>query len=296
MGGTLATVGMFDGLHSGHRFLLDFICREAKAEGLSTTVVTFANHPLSVVRPHDTPRLLSSPDEKKQLLTGAGIDNVVMLKFTPELRNMTAHQFIEMLRDNYGITHLAMGFNNSFGNDRSLTFDDFHRIGQEAGVKIIAMPEYRDHGHRVSSSVVRRLVSAGDINSVTTMLGRRYSLTGEVVHGRRVGHTIGFPTANINPSFPLKIIPANGVYTAITNIDGKTYRAMVNIGMRPTFESETPSMSIEAHIDGLDRELYGSTITLEFTSRLRNEMKFNSVDELKSQLSVDLKALRAIPF
>lgn len=126
----LATVGMFDGLHAGHRFLLDFICREAKKEGLTTKVITFANHPLSVVRPADAPRLISSPDEKKQLLLEAGIDDVVMLHFTSALRNMTARQFIGMLRDDYGVTHLAMGFNNSFGNDRTLKFDDFQKIGK----------------------------------------------------------------------------------------------------------------------------------------------------------------------
>lgn len=294
MGGILATVGMFDGFHSGHRFLLDFICREAKAEGLSTTVVTFANHPLSVVRPDDTPRLLSTPDEKKQLLLDAGIDNVVMLKFTPELRNMTARQFIKMLRDKYGVTHLAMGFNNSFGNDRTLTFDDFSLIGQEAGVKIIALPEYKDHGLKVSSSVVRRLIAGGDITTASKLLGRRVSLSGKVVHGRSIGHTIGFPTANIEPYNNEKIIPGNGVYAAVTRINGKIYRTMVNIGLRPTFKPEDPCIFIEAHIDGFDGNLYDSTITVEFTGRLRDEMKFKSVDELKNQLHKDLDNLRLI--
>lgn len=294
--GILATVGMFDGLHAGHRFLLDFICSEAKKEGLTTKVITFANHPLSIVRPADAPRLLSSPDEKRQLLRAAGVDEVVMLQFTPELRSMSARQFIEMLRDDYGVTHLAMGFNNSFGNDRTLTFDDFKQIGHDAGVRIIAMPEYKDHGQKVSSSVVRRLIGSGDISTAARMLGRPVSLTGSVVHGRSIGHTIGFPTANIEPDFPDKIIPAKGVYAAVTDIDGKRYRAMVNIGMRPTFKPDDSRVFIEAHIDGFDGDLYDSIITVKFISRLRDELKFDSVDQLKNQLHKDLANLRSIQF
>ena len=291
----LATVGMFDGVHAGHRFLLDFIRQEAKKRNISTEVITFTNHPLSIVRPEVAPKLLSSPDQKRELIANEGIDKIVILDFTPELRNLTARQFIELLRDKFGVTHLAMGFNNSFGNDRTLKFEDFKRIGKETGIEIIQTPEYTDNNNKVSSSVIRRLINDGDVASASKLLGRSFSLTGKVIHGHNVGHTIGFPTANLAPEFPQQIIPAKGVYAGTVNIDGTTYKTMVNIGVRPTFDSQDQTLSIEAYIDNYSGNLYDKTITINFTDRLRDEMKFNSIDQLKQQLSTDLQNLRQIP-
>ena len=293
--GVLATVGMFDGVHAGHRFLLDFISQEAARRNLSTQVITFTNHPLSIVRPESAPKLLSSPEQNLDLILSNGIDDIVMLDFTPELQNLSAQQFIKLLRDNFGVTHLAMGFNNSFGNDRSLKFEDFQKIGKEAGIEIIPTPEYTDNNNKVSSSVIRRLINDGDVASASKLLGRKFSLTGKVVHGRNVGHTIGFPTANLAPEFPQQIIPAKGVYAGTVNIDGTTYKTMVNIGVRPTFDSQDQTLSIEAYIDRFNGNLYDKTITINFTDRLRDEMKFNSIDQLKQQLSTDLQNLRQIP-
>ena len=293
--GVLATVGMFDGVHAGHRFLLDFISQEAARRNLSTQVITFTNHPLSIVRPESAPKLLSSPEQKLDLILSNGIDDIVMLDFTPELQNLSAQQFIKLLRDNFGVTHLAMGFNNSFGNDRSLKFEDFQKIGKEAGIEIIQTPEYTDNNNKVSSSVIRRLINDGDVASASKLLGRKFSLTGKVVHGRNVGHTIGFPTANLAPEFPQQIIPAKGVYAGTVNIYGTTYKTMVNIGVRPTFDSQDQTLSIEAYIDRFNGNLYDKTITINFTDRLRDEMKFNSIDQLKQQLSTDLQNLRQIP-
>ena len=292
--GVLATVGMFDGVHAGHRFLLDFISQEAARRNLSTQVITFTNHPLSIVRPEAAPKLLSSPEQKLDLILSNGIDDIVMLDFTPELQNLSAQQFIKLLRDNFGVTHLAMGFNNSFGNDRSLKFEDFQKIGKEAGIEIIQTPEYTDNNNKVSSSVIRRLINDGDVASASKLLGRKFSLTGKVVHGRNVGHTIGFPTANLAPEFPQQIIPAKGVYAGTVNIDGTTYKTMVNIGVRPTFDSQDQTISIEAYIDRFNGNLYDKTITINFTDRLRDEMKFESVDQLKQQLSTDLQNLMQI--
>ena len=290
--GVLATVGMFDGVHAGHRFLLDFISQEAARRNLSTQVITFTNHPLSIVRPESAPKLLSTPEQKLDLILSNGIDDIVMLDFTPELQNLSAQQFIKLLRDNFGVTHLAMGFNNSFGNDRSLKFEDFQKIGKEAGIEIIQTPEYTDNNNKVSSSVIRRLINDGDVASASKLLGRKFSLTGKVVHGRNVGHTIGFPTANLAPEFPQQIIPAKGVYAGTVNIDGTTYKTMVNIGVRPTFDSQDQTLSIEAYIDRFNGNLYDKTITINFTDRLRDEIKFNSIDQLKQQLSTDLSTLR----
>ncbi|MDE7369278.1 MAG: riboflavin biosynthesis protein RibF, partial [Muribaculaceae bacterium] len=247
--GVLATVGMFDGVHAGHRFLLDFISQEAARRNLSTQVITFTNHPLSIVRPEAAPKLLSSPEQKLDLILSNGIDDIILLDFTPELQNLSAQQFLKLLRDNFDVTHLAMGFNNSFGNDRTLKFEDFKRIGKETGIEIIQTPEYTDNNNKVSSSVIRRLINDGDVASASKLLGRKFSLTGKVVHGRNVGHTIGFPTANLAPEFPQQIIPAKGVYAGTVNIDGTDYKTMVNIGVRPTFASSDKSLSIEAYID-----------------------------------------------
>ncbi|MDE5573590.1 MAG: bifunctional riboflavin kinase/FAD synthetase, partial [Muribaculaceae bacterium] len=290
-----ATVGMFDGVHAGHRFLLDFISQEAARRNLSTQVITFTNHPLSIVRPEAAPKLLSSPEQKLDLILSNGIDDIILLDFTPELQNLSAQQFLKLLRDNFDVTHLAMGFNNSFGNDRTLKFEDFKRIGKETGIEIILIPEFTEKNNKVSSSVIRRLINDGDVASASKLLGRKFSLTGKVVHGRNVGHTIGFPTANISPSFDSQIIPAKGVYAGKINIDGTDYKTMVNIGVRPTFDSSDKSLSIEAYIDNFTCNLYDKTLTIQFINRLRDEMKFASIDQLKHQLTTDLQNLRQIP-
>lgn len=286
----IAAVGMYDGVHRGHLFLLDYLRLEAEQRGLSPAAVTFRDHPLTVVRPDDAPPLLSSPDDKMARLTEAGADDVIILDFDQKMRHMTARQFLTMLRKRWAIDALVVGFNNRFGRDRIEGIDQYREIGREIGIDILEAPEYKGIGSPVSSSIIRRLLIEGKLDEANTALGRPYSLKGTVVDGRRLGRTLGFPTANVSPEPSNAVLPAFGVYAAIAvTPDGERHPAVVNIGRRPTVEAdpETAPVTIEAHIIDFAGYLYGSLLELQFIARIRDERKFPSVDRLRKALEGD---------
>lgn len=296
MSKTVATIGMFDGVHLGHQDLLHHVTEEAAKTGTRSLAVTFANHPASVICPNKAPKLITTPDEKSRRLSMCGVGYVLTTTFTQLLRAMTAKEYIQLLRHEYNVETLILGFNNRFGSDTSLTFDDYVEIGKSEGVKIIRMPEYFVNGTKVNSTIIREHILAGDINKANSLLGYEFLLEGKVVFGKQVGRTIGFPTANINVGLKDKIIPANGVYACRAMLkDGSTHPAMVNIGTRPTIDGKNSDVTIEAHIIGISKELYGNRITLSFISRLRDEQRFKDIDALKAQLEKDkLAALDTI--
>lgn len=290
----MAVVGTFDGVHLGHRYLLDTLCRRAMPPALSPMVVTFPQHPLSVISPGSEPPLLTTPDEKESLLHSAGIDKVVTLRFDDTLRQLSAQRFMTMLRDRYDVSGMLMGFNHRFGSDRSLGFNDYREIGRSIGVDVSLAGEFRpENNAAISSSAIRSMIAAGDLESAAAALGRPYSLSGIVGNGHRIGRTIGFPTANIGDINPSKMIPPSGVYAAIATLDdGSCYQAVVNIGRRPTVDvSADPPVTIEAHLIGFDGDLYGRPLTLSFVKRLRGERRFPSLDELKAQIARDIASL-----
>ena len=292
----VATIGMFDGVHLGHQDLLRHVTEEAAKTGTRSLAVTFANHPASVICPNKVPKLITTPDEKSRRLSMCGVGYVLTTTFTQLLRAMTAKEYIQLLRHEYNVETLILGFNNRFGSDTSLTFDDYVEIGKSEGVKIIRMPEYFVNGTKVNSTIIREHILAGDINKANSLLGYEFLLEGKVVFGKQVGRTIGFPTANINVGLKDKIIPANGVYACRAMLkDGSTHPTMVNIGTRPTIDGKNSDVTIEAHIIGISKELYGNSITLSFISRLRDEQRFKDIDALKAQLEKDkLAALDTI--
>lgn len=270
-------VGVFDGVHAGHRHLLHQLKDIARSRGLKPIAVTFSRHPLELVSPECVPSQICSADERERLLHAEGVEPL-WLDFTPELRAMTAMQFLQFLRDR-GISLLLMGFNNRIGSDR--------RCGAElAGgpVEVLTAEELPDA--EVSSSEVRNAVERGDMDCAARMLGRRFALIGEVVSGRRVGRTIGFPTANISVCSGM-LMPPNGVYEAA--VDDR--KAVVNIGCRPTLDNGNDT-TVEVHLLDFDGNLYGKTLRVEFVRRLRREMKFGSLDELKAQISRDIESVR----
>ncbi len=284
----IAAVGMFDGVHAGHRFLLSGLRDAAAERGLDSCVVTFANHPLSVIAPDRAPRLLSTSLEKINLLGKTEIDSCIMLPFDERLRRLSAQEFMTLLRDEYGVASLMLGFNNSFGCDRSLSARDYVEIGAETGLEVLLATELPADGCHVSSSAIRREIASGDVLAASVMLGRDYSISGTVVEGKQLGRTIGFPTANIRVTDPTKLIPGNGVYAArAITADGTVYPAMVNIGHRPTVDTAGSPVSIEAHLIGLDRPIYGEELTLCFIRYMRPEQQFDSVEALKSRLALD---------
>ena len=297
-----AVVGMFDGVHLGHRHLLGRLKEEAALRGMSPAVFTFPTHPLSVVNPAIAPRLLTSPVEKLSLLADNGItvSQTAFITFDEELRRLSASDFMRMLHDRYAVDFILRGFNNRFGTERDLTPTNYRRTAARCGIELMEADSFMLGGGEetplpVSSSRIRQALEKGDIATANRMSGHPFRLTGTVVDGKRLGRTIGFPTANILPPHPWKLIPAHGVYVCAASLDGRRMRAMVNIGTRPTVDGPDGRPTIEAHIIDFNGDIYGKAITLEFHHRLRDEIRFTSPARLALQLEADRESTRRFP-
>lgn len=286
----IAVVGMFDGVHTGHRHLLAQLKEEGRDHGLSPIAFTFPDHPLAVIAPEKAPKLLTTPQQKRLLIEELGVE-CVMLDFDGELRMNSAAGFMRLMHDRYGVEALVMGFNNRFGHDAPRDFDEYRRVGENCGVTVIPATEYSPGGRRISSTEIRRLVAAGEVDEAAALLGRPYMIEGTVEEGKQLGRTIGFPTANLRPADPRQLIPLGGVYA--TSAIG--YPAMTNIGSRPTVDT-AGAPTIETHIIGLDADLYGKPLTIAFHRRLRDERRFPTIDDLRRQLALDrATAIEAYP-
>ncbi len=281
-----ATIGFFDGVHRGHRFLLEQVKAAAEARGLSSLAITFSTHPRSVLQPGFSPQLLTPFDEKLDLLADTGIGACAVLAFTHELAAQSAETFMQTIATRYGVRCLVIGHDHRFGCNRTDGFEDYVRHGARCGIEVIASNPLEIDGFIVSSSVVRRFLAAGDVQSAAHCLGRPYDLTGTVTEGRQVGRSIGFPTANLQPEHPHLLVPKNGVYAARALSRFGTHAAMVNIGQRPTLDNGNDT-SIEAHLLHFSENLYGERLTLEFIDRIRDEKKFESIDALRDRLLLD---------
>lgn len=287
--GRVAAIGMFDGVHLGHRYLLEHVATEAHARSMRSAAVTFAAHPATVVDPSRViPMLCSRRECCRRLLDGA-VDDVIMLDFTEDMRRMTSRDFMAMLHRDYGVRALVVGFNNRFGSDREHGFDDYRRFGAEVGVNVAGAEELPEPD--VSSSRIRELIAQGNVGEAADRLGFPYSVEGTVGFGRQIGRTIGFPTANVVPSDRSLIIPCGGVYAAmvedLSHNPGEKVRAMVNIGSCPTVNSDSAVRTIEAHLLGYAGDLYGHRLRVDFVGRMRSEKPFESLESLRGQLSAD---------
>ena len=292
----VATIGFFDGVHRGHRFLIEQVRREATARGMDSAVVTFPVHPRKVLQPGFCPRLLTTREEKLALLGGLDIDSCILLDFTPHLASLSAKDFMEVLRHRYNIRALVVGYDHRFGHNRSEGFDDYVRYGRELGMEVLpaeaySMPALAD-GRPVSSSLIRHLLQEeGDVATAAECLGYRYFIGGTVAAGRGIGHTLGYPTANLLPGSPDKLVPANGVYAVQVDVEGRCYGGMLNIGTRPTL-ANGDDRSIEVYIFDFNEDVYHRPLRLTFVRRMRGEHKFASLDGLKQQLAADEEAVR----
>ena len=290
----VATVGMFDGVHRGHLALLSRVSDEARKRDGRAWVFTFAAHPLTLIAPDKVPSPLMTVADKVEALKATGIDGVEVLDFDEDLRRLTAEEFLTMLRDRYGVGVLVMGFNHRFGSDRVVELSHYREIGRRLGMEIIRADELRDDeiAATICSSSIREAIAEGDVKAAGDMLGRPYALHGNVVAGKQLGRKIGFPTANVSLTEPKMLTPLKGVYAVdVTLPGGEKRRAMLNIGVRPTVDdSDRPEVTIEAHIIDWSGDLYGQPLTIEFISRLRDELRFDNLDSLKRQLEKD-KAL-----
>ena len=286
----IATIGFFDGVHIGHCHLINMLKKVARERGVEACVITFDRHPRQVVQPEWCPEMLTTLEEKTQLLEATGIDRCEVLHFDRKMANQSAHDFmLHTLKEKLGVSILVTGYDNRFGHNRSEGFEDYVRYGKEIGIEVIKGEELTDGSNNVSSSSIRRMLKEGRIEDATRCLGREYQLTGTVVGGEHIGRTIGFPTANIRPDDSSKLIPANGVYAVDVWSqagDINRERAMLNIGTRPTFNGT--ATTIEVHIPHFAGNLYGSTLSIAFLRKIREERKFDSPEALVEQLNKDL--------
>lgn len=283
----VATIGMFDGVHLGHRSLIAFVNQMAHERGMDSAVITFATHPREVLHPDTVMPLLTDYNERIALLGESGIDHAIVLNFSPELAQKSAREFISLLHDCYNVKVLCIGYDHRFGHNRSEGFAEYCKHGQEIGVEIVEAKPFIITEGTISSSAVRRALNANDIATANAMLGYNYTLRGTVVGGHKIGRTIGFPTANITPSDYHKLLPAKGVYAIRATLDnGLTYGGMLNIGERPTISGDN-TLSIEANLFNFTGDLYGQKIAIEFIAFLRHETRFTSLDELKHALEQD---------
>ena len=283
---TVATIGFFDGVHLGHRFLIQQVKVAATQTGWQSSIITFPVHPRQIIQSEFQPQLLSSPEEKIELLASTGVDNCILLPFTRELSQLTAYEFMQLLYDKYKVRMLVIGYDHRFGHNRAETFEDYCRYGRELGIHIMQASAYTQEQDKVSSSAIRRALQTGDIRTATKFLGYHYYLEGTVVDGYKVGRKIGFPTANLRVDFPNKLIPSIGVYAVYVYVNGEKHKGMLNIGYRPTINNGT-DLSIEVHILDFQGDIYHQKMRIEFIDFLRPEEKFNSVDELILQMQKD---------
>ena len=283
----IATTGFFDGVHCGHRLVIERLVSLARERGDESLVVTFWPHPRAVLQDGARElRLLTTLEEKKALLASLGVDRVEVLDFTRSFASLTAAQFLrDVLQSRFGVTTLLMGYDNRLGSDR-LTAGVLRSLADDIGLELIEL----DPLGTISSTRIRKSLEEGSVEEANDMLGYGYSLTGVVVAGNRLGRTIGFPTANMRLYEPLKLIPGRGVYVVEVQVLGKTWRGMTNIGLRPTVGGTFTT--IETHILDFDEDIYGLPLTITFLRRLRDEVHFPSLDALKEQLAKDKEACR----
>jgi riboflavin kinase/FMN adenylyltransferase len=273
--GYVATIGMFDGVHRGHQFVLQHVVDEARQRGLQSMAITFDK---------SGPQTLTPLDQKRLLLTKTGIDRIEVLTFNDALKQMTAREFMQQeLRDRLGVKVLLTGYDNRFGHNRTEGFDDYVRYGQELGIEVLQLPQEGE----ISSSIIRQLVAEGAISKANELLGNPYTILGSVEHGEHIGTKLGYPTANLVLVDDCQLIPATGVYAVKIRMENSVEwkHGMMNIGMRPTFDGQ--SQTLEVNVFRLKENLYGQQLQVAFFERLRGEQRFDSIEALKAQLQQD---------
>lgn len=284
MEGYVATIGMFDGVHRGHQFVLQQVVAAAQERGLQSMAITF-DHSLR----HEP--VLTPLDEKLLLLSKTGIGRVEVLPFTDELKQMTARQFMQqVLKEQLHVSVLLTGYDNRFGHNREEGFDDYVRYGRELDIEVLQLPAEG----KVSSSLIRQLLSEGRVSEASDCLGYPYTILGSVEHGEHVGTQLGFPTANLMPADQSQLIPAAGSYAVKVRLENSVEfkHGMMNIGHRPTFDGR--QQTLEAHIFQLHEDLYGQQLLVSFVERLREEQRFDSPEALRQQLEQDRQQAQEI--
>lgn len=284
----VATVGTFDGLHRGHRRVLEKLGEVARERGLEPMVVCFDRHPLETIAPGRAPRLIQSPSERTNALYSHGM-SLLTLEFTPALASLSAGEWLRKMHSEQRVDVLVAGYDNTFGHDGvNMNIHDYVTLGKGIGVEVVEAP-YEPHA---SSSAIRRLLEQGKIEEANRLLGRAFSIVGTVEEGKQMGTSLGFPTANIRPAYRA-LFPMNGVYAVDVELpDGRRRKGVANIGTQPSVADDQP-VRLEVHIPDINEDLYGKRLAVRFLNRIRDEIKFDSIRELKAQIARDVKSIKA---
>jgi riboflavin kinase/FMN adenylyltransferase len=286
---TVVTLGIFDGVHRGHRALIDYLVSVAQKKNCESVVITFSPHPRIVLEPENANlSFLTTMEEKTALLDKAGIDHLVVIQFNREFSSIPACDFIrDILFKKIGTRHLIIGYNHHFGRRGEGDINTIRQCSEDLGFIVEQVQGFRTEDGAVSSSLIREALLKGELDDANRWLGYCYSVSGTVIEGKKIGRTIGFPTANILPDSGNKLIPCNGVYAVEVIVDKKIYPGMLNIGSNPTVNDNISFRSIEVNILGFDEDIYGKRITVVFRYRLRDEKKFNGLEQLTEQMETD---------
>ncbi len=285
---TVVTVGTFDGVHEGHRALMETVVKKAKARNARSVVVTFDPHPRTIISSGSASiRLLTSLQERAEILESLGVDVLCVIPFTRDFSLLSSEEFVrDIIHDKIGISEFVIGYDHHFGRDRSGTIETLENLGPELGFDVYVVSKKEMGEITISSTVIRKAIQEeGNLNHAAKLLGRAYMLNGLVIHGDERGRQIGFPTANLQPQHPDKVIPKNGIYAVKVRVDDVWYNGMMNIGVRPTFDGE--KKTLEVNIFDFDQFIYGKTVQIRFFDRIRDEKKFDGMEELKVQLRLD---------
>jgi len=287
---SVITVGTFDGVHTGHRAIIDTVAEKAQQRNARSVLVTFDPHPRDIINPGDSGiKLLTTLQERAEILNELGIDTMVVIPFDRDFSLLSSEEFIrDIIYEKVGVSEFVIGYDHQFGRNREGTIETIERLGQELGFDSYVVSKREVGEQTVSSTAIRNAISKdGDMKQTATFLQRPYRLNGTVVHGDKRGKKIGFPTANIKPEHDRKIIPQDGVYAVKVRINGNLFDGMMNIGTRPTFDGKV--RTLEVNLFNFDNDIYGKEVQVRFYNRIRDEKKFDGKDDLISQLEQDEK-------
>jgi riboflavin kinase/FMN adenylyltransferase len=288
---TLLTIGVFDGVHAGHRYLLKTLQQQAAEKNLLSGVVTFNPHPQSVLHPHNQLLWLSDPEDRVKSLQKLDINLVAVLTFTPEVAQLSAQEFMSLVKKHLRMRSIMVGPDFTLGRGQEGNIQLLRALGREMKFSVEVIPPYTINGEVVSSTFIRQALTQGDMEKVRRLMGHYFQIGGKVIASDRRGRILGFPTANLDIK-PQQALPGNGIYASITQVDDKQFPSATNIGTRPTFgEGEK---NVETHLLNYKGDLYGKEIRVEFMRKLRDEQRFPSSEELKAQIRKDIREVEAI--
>jgi riboflavin kinase/FMN adenylyltransferase len=290
-GETLLTIGVFDGVHAGHRYLLEKLQQRAAEKNLLSGVVTFNPHPQSVLHPHNQLPWLSNLEDRIRAFQELGVNIVAVLTFTPKVAQLSAQEFMSLIKKQLRMRGIMVGPDFALGRGGEGNIKLLRALGREMKFSVEVIPPYTINGEVVSSTLIRQALVQGDMGRVERLMGRYFHLRGKVITSDKRGRVLGFPTANLDIK-PQQALPGNGIYATITQVDGKQFPSATNIGIRPTFgESEK---TVETHLLNYKGDLYSKEIRVEFVQKLRDEQRFPSSEELKVQIEKDVREVEAI--